>query len=393
MASVINGTNIVLYKYDTNKQYYFNGSINQGVTVNGFACKELSTTQLVDSSTNFNKTGAGVIASFITDASDPNITEITAGTWTIAAYYSIATAFAGAKVQYKLYKYAGSTATLLATSDETTLTSLSKTLYNTNMTVSTTALLNTDRIIIEVNYLGTTTNAITLYTQSTNPGITTTNISVGVPFGAATNCSFEVSVDQKEVTSQSSAWFKEFKNDVASWSINADGFVALSDYSYLFLANLQLTRQPILIKFQVDNDNGDGSGTLGYSVFTGLANLSSLSLSAGVEAASTYSVSLQGSGAYTISGTQTTPTGVVVVGGNVVMFDYTAAGGETTVTFSGSIGKVCVSVSRGGVEVRGIATSGVPTGENVTFNASTGVITFATARALAADEFIRAIFK
>ncbi len=36
MASVINGTNIVLYKYDTNKQYYFNGSINQGVTVNGF---------------------------------------------------------------------------------------------------------------------------------------------------------------------------------------------------------------------------------------------------------------------------------------------------------------------------------------------------------------------
>jgi predicted secreted protein len=219
----------------------------------------------------------------------------------------------------------------------------------------------------------------------------TTGLSV--PFGAATNCSFEVSVDQKEVTSQSSAWFKEFKNDVASWSINADGFVALSDYSYLFLANLQLTRQPILIKFQVDNDNGDGSGTLGYSVFTGLANLSSLSLSAGVEAASTYSVSLQGSGAYTISGTQTTPTGVVVVGGNVVMFDYTAAGGETTVTFSGSIGKVCVSVSRGGVEVRGIATSGVPTGENVTFNASTGVITFATARALAADEFIRAIFK
>ena len=219
----------------------------------------------------------------------------------------------------------------------------------------------------------------------------TTGLSV--PFGAATNCSFEVSVDQKEVTSQSSAWFKEFKNDVASWSINADGFVALEDYSYLFLANLQLTRQPILVKFQVDNDNGDGSGTLGYTVFTGLANLSSLSLSAGVEAASTYSVSLQGSGAYTISGTQTTPTGVVVVGGNVVMFDYTAAGGETTVTFSGAIGKVCVSVSRGGVEVRGIATSGVPTGENVTFNASTGVITFATARALAADEFIRAIFK
>jgi len=391
MASVINGTNIVLYKYDTNKQYYFNGSINQGVTVNGFACKELSTTAIVGASTNFNKTGAGVIASFITDVSDPNITEITAGTWTISGYYSIATAFAGAKVQYKLYKYAGSTATLLATSDETTLTSLTKIVYNTNMTVATTALLNTDRIIIEVNYLGTTTNEITLYTQSTNLGTVTTNISVGVPFGAATNCSFEVSVDQKEVTSQSSAWFKEYKNDVASWSINADGFVALSDYSYLFLANLQLTRQPILIKFQVDNDNGDGSGTLGYSIFTGTANLSSLSLSAGVEAASTYSVSLQGSGAYTISGTQVTPGGVVIETSNVIMYQYTATGGETTVTFAAAIGGICLSVTRGGIEVRTIQTSGVPTGDNVTFNASTGVVTFG--RALEADEFVRIIAK
>ena len=391
MASVINGTNIVLYKYDTNKQYYFNGSINQGVTVNGFACKELSTTAIVGTSTNFNKTGAGVIASFITDASDPNITEITAGTWTISGYYSIATAFAGAKVQYKLYKYAGSTATLLATSDETTLTSLTKIVYNTNMTVATTALLNTDRIIIEVNYLGTTTNEITLYTQSTNLGTVTTNISVGVPFGAATNCSFEVSVDQKEVTSASSAWFKEYKNDVASWSINADGFVALSDYSYLFLANLQLTRQPILIKFQVDNDNGDGSGTLGYSIFTGTANLSSLSLSAGVEAASTYSVSLQGSGAYTITGTQVTPAGVVIETSNVIMYQYTATGGETTVTFAAAIGGTCLSVTRGGIEVRTIQTTGAPTGDNVTFNASTGVVTFG--RALEANEFVRIIAK
>ena len=391
MASVINGTNIVLYKYDTNKQYYFNGSINQGVTVNSFACKELSTTGIVGTSTDFNKTGAGVIASFITDAGDPNITEITAGTWSIAAYYSIATAFAGAKVQYKLYKYAGTTATLLATSDETTLTSISKTLYTTNMTVTTTALLNTDRIIIEVNYLGTTTNAITLYTQSTNPGITTTNISIGIPFGAATNCSFEVSVDQVEVTSASSAWFKEFKNDVASWTINADGFVALSDYSYLFLANLQLTRQPILIKFQVDNDNGDGSGTLGYSIFTGTANLSSLSISAGVEAASTYSVSLQGSGAYTLTGTQVTPGGVVIETSNVIMYQYTATGGETTVTFAAVIGGICLSVTRGGIEVRTIQTSGAPTGDNVTFNATTGVVTFG--RALEADEFVRIIAK
>jgi predicted secreted protein len=391
MASVINGTNIVLYKYDSNKQYYFNGSINQGVTVNGFACKELSTEDIVGTSTNFTKTGAGVIASFITDANDPNITELTAGTWSISAYYSIATAFAGAKVQYKLYKYAGTTATLLATSDETTLTSLSKTLYSTNMTISTTVLASTDRIIIEVNYLGTTTNEITLYTQSTNPGTVTTNISIGVPFGASTNCTFSTSVDQVEVTTTNSESYKEFLGSQISWNISADGFIALSDYSYLFLLNKLQTKEQIIVKFQIDNDNGDGSSTLGYSIFTGLANIVNLDMSGPVEGASTYSVSLQGTGPYTVSGTQVTPTGVVIESSNVTMQQYTAFGGETTITFSTQIGSTCLSVTRGGIEVRTILTSGAPTGENVTFNSSTGVLTFA--RALEADEFVRAIFK
>lgn len=214
----------------------------------------------------------------------------------------------------------------------------------------------------------------------------------GIPFGAATNCSFNVSVEQIEVTSQCSSWFKQFKNDVASWTVDCDGFVALSNYSYLFLANLQLSRQPILIKFQIDNDNG-GSEVLGHTVFSGTANLTSLSISGPVENTSTYSVSLQGSGPYTISGTQVTPSGVVVVGTNVTMYDYTATGGETSITWAGAAGMSCVTVTRGGIEVRSIGTSGTPTGENVVFNTSTGTLTFASGRALESDEFVRAIFK
>lgn len=214
----------------------------------------------------------------------------------------------------------------------------------------------------------------------------------GIPFGAATNCSFNVSVEQVEVTSQCSSWFKQFKNDVASWTVDCDGFVALNDYSYLFLANLQLSRASILIKFQIDNDNG-GAESLGHTVFTGTANLTSLSISGPVENTSTYSVSLQGSGPYTISGTQVTPGGVVVLGTNVTMYDYTAIGGETSITWAGTVGMSCVTVTRGGVEVRTIGTTGTPTGENVVFNTSTGTLTFASGRALEADEFVRAIFK
>jgi predicted secreted protein len=215
----------------------------------------------------------------------------------------------------------------------------------------------------------------------------------GIPFGAATNCTFNVNVDQIEVTSASSAWFREYKNDIATWNVSCDGFVALSNYSYLFLANLQLSRESIQIKFQIDNDNGDGSDTLGYSVFNGTANLTSLSLTGPAESTSTYSVNLQGTGPYTISGTQVAPGGVVVLGSNVVMFDHTASGGETSITWIGSIGLSCVTVTRGGIEVRSIDVSGIPTGENVRFNSSTGVLTFATARPLEADEFVRAIFK
>lgn len=215
----------------------------------------------------------------------------------------------------------------------------------------------------------------------------------GIPFGAATSCSFDISVEQLEVTSQCSSWFKQYENDVASWTVSCDGFIALKEYSYLFLANLQLSREQIMIKFQIDNDNGDGSGDLGYTVFTGKANLTSLSLSGPVENTSTYSVSLQGSGPYTIQGTQVTPGGVVVVGTNVTMYDYTASGGETSITWAGAIGMSCVTVTRGGIEVRSIGTTGTPTGENVVFNSSTGVLTFATARALESDEFVRAIFK
>ena len=391
MASVINGTNIVLYEYDSNAIYYFNGGTAQG-TFDTIVCKELSRSQVAGTSVDFNKTGAGTIAAFITDALDPGVTTIPAGTWTFSAYYSILTAFASAQVKYELYKYNGSVATLLFTSATTTLGFLTTTLYSTAMTVTQTTISATDRLLIKVVYFNTTTNQITLYTQASNLAQVTTTIPLGTPMGASTSCTFESSTEQVEVTSQTSAWFREFKNDVSSWTVSCDGFVALSGYSYLALMQKQLDRASIDVRFSIDNDNADGSDTYGYSVVSGTANITSISLSAPVEGASTYSLSLQGTGAYAISGTQVINGGSTISTSSVTSYSYTAAGGETTVTFVAAIGSACVSVTRGGVEVRIINTSGVPTGEDVTYNTATGVITFATSRALEADEFIRAIF-
>jgi predicted secreted protein len=391
MASAINGTNIVLYEYDSNAIYYFNGGTAQG-TFDSIVCKELSRSQVGGTSVTFTKTGAGTIASFITDALDPGVTTIPAGTWTFSAYYSILTAFAGAQVQYELYKYNGSVATLLFTSAATTLTALASTLYSTAMTVTQTTISATDRLLIKVIYTGVTTNQITLYTQGGNIAQVTTTIPLGTPMGASTSCTFESSTEQVEVTSQTSAYFREFKNDVSSWTVSCDGFIALSGYSYLALMQKQLDRASIDVRFSIDNDNADASDTYGYSIVSGTANITSISLSAPVEGASTYSLSLQGTGAYAISGTQVINGGSTISTSSVTSYSYTAAGGETTVTFVAAIGSALMSVTRGGVEVRTINTSGVPTGEDVTYNTATGVITFATARALESDEFIRAIF-
>jgi hypothetical protein len=68
---------------------------------------------------------------------------------------------------------------------------------------------------------------------------------------------------------------------------------------------------------------------------------------------------------------------------------YTASGGETTITWSDMIGQVCIYVSRGGVDVQEIVST-TPTGEQVQWNSSTGVLTFA--RALESTEFVRGLF-
>jgi predicted secreted protein len=119
------------------------------------------------------------------------------------------------------------------------------------------------------------------------------NGTTNIPFAASTNCSFDVSVDQTEVTSTSSAWFKEFKSDIASWTLNCDGLITLGDYDYKDMLDHQLARTSLVVRFSI--------GTSTTYTIQGTVNIESLSISGPMEAVSTYSISLQGSGPYTIS--------------------------------------------------------------------------------------------
>lgn len=210
--------------------------------------------------------------------------------------------------------------------------------------------------------------------------------NVDVAFACSTNCTFNVSVDQKEVTSQSSAWFREYKNDVATWNVTCDGLITLTGFSYLFMLEKQLAREPIEIKFVVDNGAG------GLVIINGICNISSLAINAPQKDVATYNISLQGSGAYGTTGTTVDPSGVVIIGGNPIKTKgYTATGGETSITFIDTIGYSCLYVSRGGVDAQNILTTGTATGDDVKFVSATGVLTFG--RVLVAGEYIRALFQ
>jgi predicted secreted protein len=315
------------------------------------------------------------------------MTSILAGTWTFNSYVSITTDLTSSPSFYFVVsKYDGTTFTTIATSSTTVLTSISKTLYSTSLTFPSTALGVTDRIAITVYPLNVAARDITFYTQGTNVSKVTTTIPTDIPFACSTNCSFSVNVDQKEVTSQTSAWYREFKNDIANWSVNCDGLITLENYGYLYLLQTQQNRTQIAIKFAIDN------GVDGLVIIGGNCNLTSLQINAPYKDIGTYSVGLQGSGPYTTSGVSINQNGVIITASSqVYMKSATAAGGETTITFADMIGKTCLGFTRGGVEVREILTTGTPTNDQIKFTSASGVVTFG--RALEADEFIRGIFQ
>lgn len=192
-----------------------------------------------------------------------------------------------------------------------------------------------------------------------------------IPFSCSTNCTFSVNVDQKEVTSQTSAWYREYKNDTATWSVTCDGLITLDGYGYLFLLQQQQDRTTILVKFVIDN------GVDGLVVISGNCNLTSLQINAPYKDIATYSVALQGTGAYGTTGTTINPSGTVIVAGGAVYTKGTiATGGETSITYTDMIGKDCLYVSRGGIDVQEILLSGTAVDEQVKWVSATGVLTF-----------------
>jgi len=146
--------------------YYLNGSVSQG-TIGGVAYKELNRTPIFGAGTDLSVSSDGYIANFITDALDPNKLLIPGGNWNFETYFSASSSGGNPSFYIELYKYDGTTFTLLATSSsapELIAFGTNINPYFSTLAVPQTTLALTDRLAVRF-YVETSGRTITLHTE------------------------------------------------------------------------------------------------------------------------------------------------------------------------------------------------------------------------------------
>jgi hypothetical protein len=147
--------------------YYLNGSVSQG-TIGGVAYLELNKMPVFGAGTDITRNSNGYIASFITDAGDPNKLLIPAGNWNLETYFSASSGGGSPTFYVELYKYDGTTFTLLAssaTSPELIAFGTNLNPYFSTLAVPQTTLTLTDRLALRY-YVNTSGRTITLHTEN-----------------------------------------------------------------------------------------------------------------------------------------------------------------------------------------------------------------------------------
>jgi len=147
--------------------YYLNGSVNQG-TIGGVTYYEMNRTPILGAGTDFTRNTNGYIASFLTDANDPALLSIPAGNYNFETYFEASSGGGNPTFYIELYKYDGTTFTLIASNsgspklinDGTNIEA-----YFSALAVPQTTLTLTDRLAIRI-YVNTSGRTITLHTEN-----------------------------------------------------------------------------------------------------------------------------------------------------------------------------------------------------------------------------------
>jgi hypothetical protein len=161
--------------------YYLNSSVSQG-TIGGVAYRELSKDPISGAGTDITISANGYVASYITDANDPSLLEVPGGNFNCEFYFSVNSNAHNPFVYAELYKYDGTTFTLLGSSTSvpeylTNGTTLSP--YYFAIPVATAALTVTDRLAIRI-FVNVDTKTVTLHTENNHLCQVVTTFSKGL---------------------------------------------------------------------------------------------------------------------------------------------------------------------------------------------------------------------
>ena len=161
--------------------YYLNSSVSQG-TLGGVAYRQFSKTPIAGAGTDISVSANGYIASYITDANDPALLEVPAGNFNCEFYFSVNSNNHNPYVYAEVYKYDGTTFTLLGSSQSvpeylTSGTTLSP--YYFAVPVTATVLTITDRIAIRI-YANVDGRTVTLHTENSHLCQVVTTFSKGL---------------------------------------------------------------------------------------------------------------------------------------------------------------------------------------------------------------------
>jgi hypothetical protein len=163
-----------------NVNYYLNGSIAASVAT----YKQMANSAIIGGGTDFNLTGNGLIAQFLTDAGNPNRLLIPGGAWNFEMYFNISSSGGNSKFYVELLKYDGTTFTSIASSSavpEEITGGTTTDLYITSLAVPETVLLITDRLALRVYIVNNSGGrTVTFHTEDNTLCLVTTTFAGGI---------------------------------------------------------------------------------------------------------------------------------------------------------------------------------------------------------------------
>jgi hypothetical protein len=161
--------------------YYLNSSVSQG-TIGGVAYRELSKEPIIGAGTDITISANGYVANYITDVNDPDVILIPGGNFNCEFYFSVNNNTGNPFFYAELYKYDGTTFTLLGSSvgvPEYITQGTTIAPYYFAIPVATATLALTDRLAIRI-YVNVSGRTVTLHTENGHLCQVVTTLSKGM---------------------------------------------------------------------------------------------------------------------------------------------------------------------------------------------------------------------